>query len=39
MSIRPWQQRVQDMLDAIAEIEQFCAGMTFESFSTDKRTP
>ena len=38
MSSRPWQQRVQDMLDAIAEIEQFCAGMTFESFSADKKT-
>ena len=38
MSIRPWQQRVQDMLDAIAEIEQFCAEMTFENFSRDKKT-
>ena len=38
MSSRPWQQRVQDMLDAIAEIDQFCAGMTFGSFSSDKRT-
>jgi uncharacterized protein with HEPN domain len=38
MSSRPWQQRVQDMLDAIAEIEQFCAGMTFENFSRDKKT-
>jgi len=38
MSSRPWQQRVQDMLDAIAEIEHFCAGMTFENFATDKKT-
>jgi uncharacterized protein with HEPN domain len=26
------------MLDAIAEIEQFCAGMKFDNFSTDKKT-
>lgn len=38
MSNRPWQQRVQDMLDAIAEIEQFCAGIKFETFSTDNKT-
>lgn len=38
MSTRPWQQRVQDMLEAIAEIEQFCAAMTFENFSADKKT-
>ena len=38
MSSRPWQQWVQDMLDAIAEIEQFCAGMTFDNFSADRKT-
>jgi uncharacterized protein with HEPN domain len=38
MSNRPWQQRVQDMLDAISEIERFCAGMTFDEFSTDTKT-
>jgi uncharacterized protein with HEPN domain len=26
------------MLDAIAEIEQFCADMTFENFSSDNKT-
>jgi uncharacterized protein with HEPN domain len=38
MSTRPWQQRVQDMLDAIGEIEQFCAGMTFDQFAADQKT-
>lgn len=33
-----WRERVQDILDAIAEIRRFTNGMDFDSFSTDART-
>ena len=38
MSYRDWRERVQDILDAIAEIEAFSEDMDFESFCRDQRT-
>ena len=38
MSPRDWRERVQDILDAIAEIETFTHGMDFDSFSADAKT-
>lgn len=38
MAPRDWQLRIQDILDAIAEIEDFTKGMTFDTFSTDKKS-
>jgi uncharacterized protein with HEPN domain len=38
MSPRNWRERVQDILDAIAEIDSFTRGMDFESFSGDTKT-
>lgn len=38
MSPREWQDRVRDILDAIAEIQRFTRGMDFGSFQSDDRT-
>ncbi len=38
MSPSDWTARVQDMLQAIAEVRQFTAGMSFAAFSADTRT-
>lgn len=38
MPSRDWRLRIQDILEAIAEIEDFTEGMTFASFATDKKT-
>lgn len=38
MSPREWQDRVRDILDAIAEIQRFTRGMDFGSFQSDERT-
>jgi uncharacterized protein with HEPN domain/predicted nucleotidyltransferase len=38
MPPRDWRLRIQDILETIAEIEDFTEGMTFESFATDKKT-
>lgn len=38
MSPRDWPQRVRDMLDAIAEIESFVAGMDEAAFAADLKT-
>ena len=38
MSPRDWRERVQDILDAIAEIQAFTHGMNFDSFSSDAKT-
>lgn len=38
MSPRRWRERVQDILDAIAEIQTFVAGMGFDQFRTDAKT-
>lgn len=38
MPFRDWQNRIQDILDAIAEIESFTDGMTYEQFQADLKT-
>ncbi len=38
MSPREWKERIQDILDAISEIETFTSGMDFSSFSADAKT-
>ncbi|RIK31498.1 MAG: hypothetical protein DCC56_04745 [Anaerolineae bacterium] len=35
MSPRGWQDRIRDILDAIAEIQKFTDGMDFETFKDD----
>ena len=38
MSSRDWNERIQDILDAIREIQKFVQGMDFGSFQQDLRT-
>lgn len=38
MSPRQWQNRIQDILDAIAEIQAFVDGYTYEQFRSDTKT-
>lgn len=38
MPPRAWQVRVEDMLDAIARVQRYTDGMTFEQFAADDRT-
>lgn len=38
MSSRDWRDRVQDILDAIAEIQGFTAGVSFNHFQADLKT-
>lgn len=38
MSIRGWVERVEDILDAIEEIETFTAGMDLAAFRLDAKT-
>ena len=38
MSPRDWIDRIRDILDAIAEIQDFVQGMDFDSFCADART-
>lgn len=38
MSPRVWQERVNDILQAIQEIRQFTKGMDFEAFQNDDKT-
>jgi uncharacterized protein with HEPN domain len=38
MSPRNWKERIQDILDAIAEIQSFVANMRFEEFQDDMKT-
>jgi uncharacterized protein with HEPN domain len=38
VSSRNWQHRIEDTLDAIAEIQSFSAGATLEQFKTDAKT-
>ena len=38
MPSRDWQNRIRDVLEAIAEIQEFTSGMTFEQFQTDRKT-
>jgi len=38
VSPRGWKERVQDILDAITEIQAFTQGLNFERFRSDART-
>lgn len=38
VSPRDWQERVQDILDAIDEIQGFVNGLTYEMFENDIKT-
>jgi uncharacterized protein with HEPN domain len=38
VSLKPWQERVEHILDAIAEIEVFLAGMGRDEFLADAKT-
>jgi uncharacterized protein with HEPN domain len=38
MSPRSWQERIEDILEAIAEIQEFTRGMSFEQFQDDPKT-
>ena len=38
MSSREWRNRIEDILDAITEIQSFVAGATLEQFKTDAKT-
>lgn len=38
MSPRDWQVRVEDILGAIAAIQSYTRGMTFDAFAKDQRT-
>jgi uncharacterized protein with HEPN domain len=35
---REWRLRVEDILDAIARIQQYVEGLTFEEFQADQKT-
>jgi len=37
MSPRDWRNRVQDILDAISEIQKFTHGMSYETFKEDTK--
>lgn len=37
MSPRGWQNRLRDILDAIAEIQSFTSGLDYESFKQDNK--
>lgn len=38
MPPRNWNFRIQDILDAVAAVQTYTAGMTFEAFTLDRRT-
>ncbi len=38
LSPREWTERIQDILDAIAEIQAFTRNMDFEAFAADSKT-
>lgn len=38
MSPRGWQDRIRDILDAIAEIQKFTRGMDYEAFKKDDKS-
>jgi uncharacterized protein with HEPN domain len=38
VSPRGWQDRIRDILDAIAEIQQFTRGMDYETFKEDDKS-
>lgn len=38
MPPRDWRLRINDILEAIAKVERYTAGMTFQAFCADERT-
>ena len=38
MSLRSWQDRIRDILDAIAEIQKFTRGMDYATFKDDDKS-
>lgn len=38
MSPRPWKERIEDILDAVAEIQGFVGQIDFERFRIDAKT-
>jgi uncharacterized protein with HEPN domain len=38
MSPRSWTERIEDILDAIVEIQEFTRSMSFEQFRDDQKT-
>ena len=38
MSRENWKDRVEDMLEAISNLQEYVRGMTFQAFSADKKT-
>ncbi len=38
MSTRSWRERIEDILEAIAETQLFVVDMTFEQFKADSKT-
>ena len=38
MPPRQWRLRVEDILDAIAKVERYVDGLTFEQFQADEKT-
>lgn len=38
MSPRKWPRRIEDILDAIEEIQSFVRGMSYEQFQSDPKT-
>ena len=38
MPSRDWKLRIRDILESVAAVESYVAGMTFEAFAGDQRT-
>jgi uncharacterized protein with HEPN domain len=38
MSVRSWRDRIEDILDALEEIQNFASGLRFEEFINDNKT-
>jgi uncharacterized protein with HEPN domain len=35
---RGWQLRIADIIEAIEAVQDYCRGVTYESFASDRRT-
>lgn len=38
MSIKDWRVRIEDMLEALQRIREYCRGLTADGFAADNRT-
>jgi uncharacterized protein with HEPN domain len=38
MPDRDWKFRIEDILESIAKVERYTAGMTFDTFTADEKT-